>query len=566
MKRKGFTLIELLAVIVILAVIAIMVTPMIVSTINSAKENAAKASALNYIDAVEQYAMAESAKGNTLESKTYNISELSDVGVNGKKPTSGVVTIANNIVTNFYLIDDGYEIKRTGSDGEVKVDIFVKLTGTPIGTIAQNLLNAAGTNTYTYLGGTYLKGAQTNNYVWFNGFVWRIMGKDADGNIRMITEENVTAIPWGAANSAQDYDNSYANSWVSSYFYNHIKNTNQIKIEPTTYCKNQTYDDASDNNGLNAKRIDCTGGTQANVRVAMLSLDEYNLSGGSSSYLVNGQYYWTLTPYYASGAWVVFGDGDADNTAGYDGVPGVYGLRPVITISSDAIITGGDGTLSPTSNGYILNQTLDNITNKKVSEVVTSGEYVTYDGRTYRVVEKNTDGVKLILDGFYTTDTAYGTDFNTMGSTLNDTNFQNWLLPTKTPQPVKWYRGAYFVDGNDYANNLSASNTSNEFQITSGNKSIGLIKVGEMMSGQSLSMLTTNYANLGDVVNRYIRTKVYWTLTLQSGSTAWLVSVNGTAGCDDVAGANGLRPVIVITSDATITGGNGTLTAPFEVN
>jgi type IV pilus assembly protein PilA len=121
MNRKGFTLIELLAVIVILAVIAIMVTPMIVSTINSAKQNAAKASALNYIDAVEQYAMSESAKGNTLESKTYTVSELSAVGVNGKKPTSGTVTISNNIVTDFDLTNGGYEIKRTGADGEVAV-------------------------------------------------------------------------------------------------------------------------------------------------------------------------------------------------------------------------------------------------------------------------------------------------------------------------------------------------------------------------------------------------------------------------------------------------------------
>ena len=27
-----------------------------------------------------------------------------------------------------------------------------------------------------------------------------------DGSIRMITEENVTAIPWGASSTAQDYD------------------------------------------------------------------------------------------------------------------------------------------------------------------------------------------------------------------------------------------------------------------------------------------------------------------------------------------------------------------------
>jgi len=45
MKKKGFTLIELLAVIVILAVIAIIVAPMIMGTINSVRQSAIKSSA-----------------------------------------------------------------------------------------------------------------------------------------------------------------------------------------------------------------------------------------------------------------------------------------------------------------------------------------------------------------------------------------------------------------------------------------------------------------------------------------------------------------------------------------
>ena len=562
MKKKGFTLIELLAVIVILAVIAIIVTPMIMGTIKSARENAAKASVLNYVNAVDEYAAATLAKGGTFEDRKYNVLELSAVETTGAKPTSGHVTVVKGSVTDFDLTTGNYEVKRTGIDGEVTVtevgssSTVAKLTGTPISTIVDNLITAAGTNTYTYLGGTYLKGAQTNNYVWFNGFVWRIMGKDADGNIRMITEENVTAIPWGASGSAQQYGSSYAKKWVSSYFYDHISPNNQSIIKYTQFCEDSTAITSS-----TSARTTCSVATVGS-KGGLLSFDEYNLSGGSSSYLVNGQYYWTLTAQSTLNAWDVIGYGYAIS----DVVTYALGLRPVITISSDAIITSGDGTLSATSNGYILNQTLDNVTNKKVSEVVTSGEYVTYDGRTYRVVEKNSDGVKLILDGFYTTDTAYGTDFSTMGSTLNDTNFQNWLLPTKTPQPVKWYRGAYFVYGNDYTNNLSTSNTSNEFQITSGNKSIGLIKIGEIMSGQSLSMITSNYKTMNDISNRYSRTNRYWTLTPYGALNAWNVSHSGFARNDGVTYAYGLRPVIVISSDATITSGNGTLTAPFEVN
>jgi prepilin-type N-terminal cleavage/methylation domain-containing protein len=560
MKKKGFTLIELLAVIVILAVIAIIVTPLITSTIENSKKESRAASARNYASAVEQEITRSQLTDSPIKDGTYPVSNFNGL-VKGTIPTSGTVTILKGLVDSYSLAFDDYTVtKKSGSDDLTIVPTnsgsVVKLTGTPISTIVDNLITAAGTNTYTYLGGTYLKGAQTNNYVWFNGFVWRIMGKDADGNIRMITEENVTAIPWGASNSAQQYGSSYAKKWVSSYFYDHISPINQSIIKDTQFCEDSTLVTSS-----TTARTTCSVATVGS-KGGLLSFDEYNLSGGSSSYLVNGQYYWTLTAQSTLNAWGV----DDSGTAGDGDVTYAGGLRPVITISSDAIITSGDGTLSATSNGYILNQTLDNVTNKKVSEVVTSGEYVTYDGRTYRVVEKNSDGVKLILDGFYTTDTAYGTDFSTMGSTLNDTNFQNWLLPTKTPQPVKWYRGAYFVYGNDYTNNLSTSNTSNEFQITSGNKSIGLIKIGEIMSGQSLSMITSNYKTMNDISNRYSRTNRYWTLTPYGASTAWFVNNVGIAYSAVVAYARGLRPVIVISSDATITSGNGTLTAPFEVN
>ena len=54
-EKKGFTLVELLAVIVILALIALIATPIILNVINDAKKQAAKDSAYGYMDAVEKY-------------------------------------------------------------------------------------------------------------------------------------------------------------------------------------------------------------------------------------------------------------------------------------------------------------------------------------------------------------------------------------------------------------------------------------------------------------------------------------------------------------------------------
>ena len=57
MKRKGFTLIELLAVIIVLAIIALIVTPIVTKTIENAKKGSVERSSEGYIRAVETTVM-----------------------------------------------------------------------------------------------------------------------------------------------------------------------------------------------------------------------------------------------------------------------------------------------------------------------------------------------------------------------------------------------------------------------------------------------------------------------------------------------------------------------------
>lgn len=76
-NKKGFTLVELLAVIVILAIIALIATPIILNVIDNAKEGAAKNSAYGYIDALEK-ANAQAILSDsevTVLSGTYTISD-----------------------------------------------------------------------------------------------------------------------------------------------------------------------------------------------------------------------------------------------------------------------------------------------------------------------------------------------------------------------------------------------------------------------------------------------------------------------------------------------------------
>ena len=120
MKKRGFTLIELLAVIVILAIIALIATPIVMNTIEKSKKSAAERSADNYIDAVET-ALASSLLDNTkLPDGTYKISSDGNICVGrydyanktcldrslvidskGDRPTDGNISFSDNKIMGY---------------------------------------------------------------------------------------------------------------------------------------------------------------------------------------------------------------------------------------------------------------------------------------------------------------------------------------------------------------------------------------------------------------------------------------------------------------------------------
>ena len=128
-NKKGFTLIELLAVIVVLAIIALIATPIVMNTIKNAKKGAAERTADNYIKQVET-AVAEAKLGNnSIPNGTYNIQpdgnlcpasgcgendkDKITIDMSGNKPTSGTVKISNGGVSQdgTKLVVGDYNVK-----------------------------------------------------------------------------------------------------------------------------------------------------------------------------------------------------------------------------------------------------------------------------------------------------------------------------------------------------------------------------------------------------------------------------------------------------------------------
>ncbi|MBP3461255.1 MAG: prepilin-type N-terminal cleavage/methylation domain-containing protein, partial [Bacilli bacterium] len=87
MKNKGFTLIELLAVIVILAIIALIATPIILNMINDARKSASVDSAYGYIEAIEysnSMSMLDSTKYPLIEDgEDIDISTITNIELKG---------------------------------------------------------------------------------------------------------------------------------------------------------------------------------------------------------------------------------------------------------------------------------------------------------------------------------------------------------------------------------------------------------------------------------------------------------------------------------------------------
>ena len=117
-KNKGFTLVELLAVIVILALIALIATPIILNVINDAKKQAAKDSAYGYMDAVEKYIVSSELEDKSIKDGTYSVEELNSMGVSvkGSTPDNGTIKIENKEVKSYDIGIDGYVV----SNGEVE--------------------------------------------------------------------------------------------------------------------------------------------------------------------------------------------------------------------------------------------------------------------------------------------------------------------------------------------------------------------------------------------------------------------------------------------------------------
>lgn len=110
-KNKGFTLVELLAVIVILAVIALIATPVVLSMIESSRKGAAESSMLSYAQATENTILTK------MMNSTTSVNYDQTYSVTGLTLTNATVAEDGTVTTKKPCLNKTTDAEEDGTDG-----------------------------------------------------------------------------------------------------------------------------------------------------------------------------------------------------------------------------------------------------------------------------------------------------------------------------------------------------------------------------------------------------------------------------------------------------------------
>ena len=349
-KKKGFTLVELLAVIVILAIIALIATPIILNVINDAKKEAAKDSFYGYMDAIEKAIIVndvdeEEGFPPPDSNGCYNLKELNEkVNIKGTKPKiaddakvclkEGTTTRLTGVeIDGFTFAYDGKELTQTknGTTEDVKKYKFYE-NGTAI------YYNPETGKKCTTAVST--PGTKSGCMKWY-----AFNDDDKSSTVNVILDHNTTAdVAWNSTNNNSEMKEvanalkTDTSNWKSDLNPRLITANEVAKITGNT-----GWDSNKENQPwfcFDTNKSDATNWcskAQETSEYAWL----FDYTNGCTSYGCNKADssiwgYWTSTPYKgdSTSAWLVFRYGSLSY-----GTVSVTdrGIRPVITISKSNI-------------------------------------------------------------------------------------------------------------------------------------------------------------------------------------------------------------------------------------
>ena len=551
--KKGFTLVELIGVIIILALIMLLAVPPILNSIRSTRNELSDASKKIIYTAANLY-VSENLNdfpkndGNTfcvsidtLSKKEYLPTIVYDSTTGDEIPKDSLVEI--KVENNNYTYNMNNGCIEYINDPYSLINILLKQynESNEVGL----LKDSTNPNLYYYTG---TNEEVANNFFWYGGHQWRVLEFDTSENsVTLISQQPLTSIqPARSVWTTQSaYESSYINKWLNDYFLNSLDSSIQATIQKSTF-----------NIGIYNNVSEFT----TTQKVGLLDEEQYKRAGEADSYLDIKDYFWLGNRYSSSHVRNVNNNGNLNNNSPTN----ANGVRAVIKIS-DLTITEGDGTLA---NNYQVGNKATNTNNVQVGEYIN----VPYNGSdnacgsdkmcTFRVVSKNNDSIKVVLNGLLPT-TSKWADSASDNIATNDLIYTNVLNGFVANIDSKYittgtYGVGMYKNGNSYTVPQSTTITAN----------VGLPTIGEIFSGNDIDLSTSSTKTFVDVntIENPTISNYYWTMNRYSSSRVPTVSYNGGLSNSSPANARGVRAVIYLksgTSAITFTKGEGTPNSPY---
>ena len=425
-------------------------------------------------------------------------------------------------------------------------------------------------------GTIYNVGEVTNNYVWFGGFIWRIVNINEDGSVKLVTEQQLTTISFGETDNAAfgSLKDTYAADWLTEVFLANFSRADEA-LEVVYSTPDLTSEDST-----------------WTSKVSLLTLDDVMRSGITDNHYIdyykNQAYYNTIFGSYLhtlKGAHnshladIVYGEPTTELRIRYmsnneklyrTSFSDNWGIRPVITIAGSMELETGKGTASEP---YV-------IKGEEVSTKIADmhvGEYVRLvNGDLAKVATIDGTGTKFILDRNMSTTKSFGTTSNVfnLANNFSETNNgfialteymnsthkgrnngeptygQPALMPYLDTNSHNWNIASY-AKGQDYKN-IAANPIISDYH-----GSYGLLYLSEMFSGWDVS-----YKDGNVITNHYYS----YLLTPDSNSTNKVFFTNGSLGSSTTGSHDAIRPAFYLKTALEVTSGTGSYFDPYIID
>ena len=390
----------------------------------------------------------------------------------------------------------------------------------------QNVVQGDSDGLHHDTDGYFFKGKVDNNYVWFGNRMFRVIRVYNDNSVKLISEDLVGSFMYGENSS---YRSSNVRKWLtkiknpnSGVYYDTLPNVENF-LDKTNYSEDVMKDGKVDSSK-----------TYTSDYVSTLTIADYILVNGKNSFLNNGKIYFLLGLDGDGNNLFVDEDGSIQSCDYSDG----YGIRAVITLKPNTIVSGGTGIAD---DPYIIDQG----ENKNHVD-----GYVKLGNQTWKVFYDKDGILKLYLYGYVDNDSG--------GELFYNYSKTNSIYDLYDSNSLAYYLNNYYLsnlsfrdimlDIDFYTGEIS-DDTGYDYYNIFNNKvtcKVGLLNIFDYVSNNLFD----------DYFHCNYRSSV--------GAMQYTTRSNGLLTEAKVTELKHIVPVIGIKSDA-IKGGDGSINNPYVV-